>query len=82
MLPFKQFDAENALFQTVICPTCYFVSGIIQKLIEAVDGDLAGVVTRLRATIDVSKDYQNFSGLSDGMDGQVKFIYRTESIGE
>ena len=53
----------------------------IQKLVEAVDGDLAGVVTRLRATIDVSKDYQNFSGLSDGMDGQVKFIYRTESIG-
>ena len=54
----------------------------IQKLVEAVDGDLAGVVTRLRATIDVSKDYQTFSGLSDEMDGQVKFIYRTESIGD
>lgn len=54
----------------------------IQKLIEAVDGDLPGIITRLRATIDVSKDYQTFSGLSDGMDGQVKFIYRTESIGK
>ena len=54
----------------------------IQKLVEAVDGDLAGVVSRLRAAIDVSKDYQTFSGLGDGMDGQVKFIYRTESIGD
>lgn len=54
----------------------------IQKLVEALDGDLEGVVTRLRATIDVSKDYQTFSGLSDEMDGQVRFIYRTESVGK
>ena len=54
----------------------------IQKLVEAVDGDLAGIATRLRAAIAVSKDYQTFSGLGDGMDGQVKFIYRTESIGD
>ena len=42
--------------------------------------DMKGIVTRLKATIDVSKNYRNFSGISDDMDGQVKFIYRTEEI--
>lgn len=52
----------------------------VEKLIEAVDGDINGLVTRLKATVDVSKNYKSFSGLSDDMDGQVKFIYRTEAI--
>lgn len=52
-----------------------------EKLIDAVDGDLGGLLTRIKATVDVSKNYKSFSGLSDDMEGQVKFIYRTESIG-
>ena len=52
----------------------------VQKLVEAVDGDVSGLFARIKATIDVSKDYKTFSGLSEQMDGQVKFIYRTESI--
>lgn len=52
----------------------------IQKLVDAVDDDLDGLVERLRATRNASKHYKNFSGLDDGMDGQVKFIYRTDSI--
>lgn len=52
----------------------------VQKLVEAVDGDLDNLSARIRATIDVSKSYKSFSGTSSDMDGQVKFIYRTESI--
>ncbi len=52
----------------------------VQKLVNAVDGDLGGLFTRIKATADVSKDYKSFSGLSDDMDGQVKFIYRTDSV--
>lgn len=52
----------------------------IQKLVEFVDGDLEGFVARLKATVDVSKEYNNFSGISEDMDGKVKFIYRTEEI--
>jgi putative membrane protein len=52
----------------------------IQKIVEVLDGDLAGILTRLRATTDVSKKYINFSGIADGMDGTVKFIYKTEEI--
>lgn len=53
----------------------------IEKLLDAVNGDLSGLMARLRATIDVSKEYRSFAGISEDMDGQVKFIYRTESIG-
>ena len=52
----------------------------IQKLVELLDGDLAGLLTRIRATTDVSKKYINFAGIADGMDGTVKFIYKTEEI--
>ena len=52
----------------------------IQKIIDLVDGDLNVIVARLKATIDVSKNYRNFAGISDDMDGQVKFIYRTDEI--
>ncbi len=52
----------------------------VQKLVDAVDGDLGGLFIRVKATADVSKDYKSFSGLSDDMDGQVKFIYRTDSV--
>ncbi len=52
----------------------------IQKLADAVDGDMDGLVTRIRAMSDVSRNYKSFAGISDEMDGQVKFIYRTESI--
>lgn len=47
---------------------------------EAFDGDLDGLVSRIRVTRDVSAHYQSFSGISDEMDGQVKFVYRIASI--
>lgn len=52
----------------------------VQKIVDAADGDLNGMITRLRATVDVSKDYKSFSGISDDMDGSVRFIYKTESV--
>lgn len=52
----------------------------IQKLVDAVDGDLGSLITRIKATADVSKNYNSFSGISEDMEGQVKFIYRTDSI--
>ncbi len=54
----------------------------VQKLFDAIDGDPSGLLDRVRATIEVSNNYRNFAGISDGMDGQVKFIYRTGEIGD
>ena len=53
----------------------------IEKLVDAVDGNLEGVLTRLRAALDASKRYRSFSGIDESMDGTVKFIFRTDSIG-
>ena len=52
----------------------------IQKLVDAVDGDMNSLITRFKSTVDVSKNFKSFSGISDDMDGQVKFIYRTDAI--
>lgn len=52
----------------------------IQKLLDTTDGTLGSLMERIKAVADVSKAYDSFSGLSDSMDGQVKFIYRTEAV--
>ena len=52
----------------------------VQKLADAVNGDLEGLVERLQATADVSRSYQSFSGIDPETDGQVKFIYRTAPV--
>ena len=52
----------------------------IQKIIDLVNGDLDDLAARLRATIEASRKYHNFSGINDNMDGQVKFVYRTDEI--
>ena len=49
----------------------------ITKIIDLVDGDLGNIVDRFRAVKNVSADYETFTGGN----GEVKFIYRTESIG-
>ena len=52
----------------------------ISKITEAVEGELEGIIERIRVMGIVARNYNNFSGISDGMSGQVKFIYRTEEI--
>ena len=52
----------------------------IQKLVNLLQNDVGDLSARVQATIDVSKDYRSFSGISDDAEGQVKFIYRTDEI--
>ncbi len=52
----------------------------VQKLVDAFDGGLGGLLDRLDAVKAVSERYTSFSGISDDMDGQVKFVWRTESV--
>ena len=54
----------------------------LQKLADAVNGDLTDTLARFRATVDVSRSYRSYAGIDSAMDGEVKFIYRTEEIGE
>lgn len=52
----------------------------VQKLVDAFDGNLAGLMDRVDALRNVSERYSSFSGISSDMDGQVKFIWRTEAV--
>lgn len=52
----------------------------VEKLVAAVDGNGKALLTRIKATVDVAKNYKSFSGITDEMDGQVKFVYRTDSV--
>lgn len=52
----------------------------VQKLVDAFDGDLGGLMDRVDAVKAVSERYNSFSGISSDMDGQVKFIWRTDAV--
>ncbi len=52
----------------------------IQRLADALDGDLSSVLTRLQAVVDVSRNYRCFAGLRDDLDADVKFIYKLDGI--
>ena len=52
----------------------------IGKITALFDGKLSELAPRLKAMIDVSKHYRSYSGLTEEMDGEVKFIYKTEEI--
>lgn len=52
----------------------------VDKLVDAVNGDVKGLVCRLKAISKVSSNYKSFSGIGSGMDGKVDFIYKTDSI--
>ncbi len=52
----------------------------IQKLSNVLGDEIDGFFARLRATLDVSKDYASFADSTQTMGGAVRFIYRTDSI--
>ena len=52
----------------------------VEKILGAAGEDLDGLALRYKAIIEASENYKTFAGISDDMDGQVKFIYRTDAI--
>lgn len=53
----------------------------IRKLSDLVGGEAREFAARLRAVAEASERCTSFAGISDDMDGQVKFVYRTDEIG-
>lgn len=52
----------------------------IDKITDALNGDIKTVADRIKATIDVAKDYEVYSMTADDKTASVKFIYRTDKI--
>lgn len=54
----------------------------IQKIVEVFDGDASELMDRLKALSEASKEYNSYSGLSENMDGEVKFIFVIDGLSE
>ena len=52
----------------------------IDKIIETCDGDIEPIINRLTQLQKLSEDYNTFSGIAEGVKGDVKFIYETDAI--
>lgn len=52
----------------------------ISKITGLAGKDLQNLVYRVKATVEVSKSYKSFAGISDEADGSVKFIYKTDEV--
>lgn len=52
----------------------------ISKITGLAGKDLQNLVDRVKATVEVSKSYKSFAGISDEADGSVKFIYKTDEV--
>lgn len=54
----------------------------VDKLTEAVDGDLSLVFDRVKAMCELAAEYQSFGGIAEGTSGTVRFLFRTDAIGD
>ncbi|MBQ8824435.1 MAG: hypothetical protein IJZ64_04300 [Ruminococcus sp.] len=54
----------------------------IAVISETVNDKLLNLTDNFKAVRDVSKEYNTFSGISDEMNGSVKFIYMFDEISE
>ena len=52
----------------------------ISKIVHAYNGDIEPLLDRVQKVIDAGEAYQNYSGIADGVNGSVKFIYKTDAI--
>ncbi len=57
-----------------------FNSEGVEKLQETYDEDIQGLMDRLHAIVDAGKAYKSFSGIQEGMDGEVKFVIETKEV--
>ena len=72
----KLVDGAKALADGLIT----FDADGVFKLTSAINEDLDPLLARAQLLIEAAQSYNNYSGLAEGMDGAVRFIYRTDAI--
>jgi len=84
--------AQGASRLTAAMPD--FVAGVqqlqqgVEQMLEGLSSadlgelDVSGLSARLEAAAQAAEHYRSFSGIDSSMDGQVRFIYRTDGISE
>lgn len=54
----------------------------IEKILNSYNGDIEPLMQRIQAVLDAGEDYQSYTAIADGVNGSVKFIYKTDAIKE
>lgn len=57
-----------------------FKKDAVDKITDAYENDIKALLDILKELSDAAKDYNNYSGINDNMNGNVKFIYTIEGI--
>lgn len=52
----------------------------IQKLVSIYNGDVKSLLSNMESVVKAGQAYNSFTGLSDNMNGSVKFVIETDSI--
>ncbi len=52
----------------------------VEKLTALVNDNLDGLLNRVRALAEAAQSYSNYAGIADGMNGTVRFVWRTDAI--
>lgn len=52
----------------------------IEKIVNAYNGDVKDIVNRLQDVLDAGEAYQSYTEVADGVNGSVKFVYKTAAI--
>lgn len=54
----------------------------IEKIVNSYNGDMEPLMERIQAILDAGETYQSYTDIADGVNGSVKFIYKTEAVKE
>lgn len=52
----------------------------IEKIVNSYTGDIGPLMDRIQAVLDAGADYQTYTDLAEGVNGSVKFIYKTAAV--
>lgn len=52
----------------------------IEKILNSYNGEIEPLMDRIQAVLDAGADYQSYTDIAEGMNGSVKFIYKTAAV--
>ena len=53
-----------------------------EKILNSYHGDIEPLMDRIQAVLDAGEDYQTYTDIADGVNGSIKFIYKTDAVKE
>lgn len=52
----------------------------IEKILNSYNGDVQPLLERIQSVLTAGEDYQTYTDIAEGVNGSVKFIYKTDAV--